>query len=552
MRNYTIIRRNLSLLLLSLLLLATTAAAVVLQEREPAAAPAFSAPGGFYDGPFLLELTVPEGCTVYYTLDSTTPDRTSTPYTGPVYIDDASKQENVYSMTEGMHVEKWKARLPDHLVDKCTVVRAVAIPDSALAGISSPVVTESFFVGFPEDHFDGFGVISLVTDPDNLFDHKTGIYVTGEKYEEFLASTPEPNVQEWAYWPANFSQRGREWEREATVAFWDGKGNPLLTKDIGIRTQGGWSRAFMPRSLNFFAREEYDGESTFGYDFFGYGHELETLTVSAGGTGYLTRMNDWLMSRCVSDRAYAVMRYEPYVMFLDGEFWGFYWLTDKYDQNYLQQVYDLEDTEVIIIKETMLEAGTEEGLSAYRQMLRYFENTDLSAEENYARACQLIDMDSFLDYYATMVYIARQNDWPGSNEALWRTRTVEDRPYADGKWRWLLYDCNSNCMEEDMIEHDTLGLALERSAIFRSLWANTSFREAFKTRIFEIADSCFPAEEMIRHVEHYRETMEEPLIKTWKRFYTSKTRRDVRFNEELDSTEAFFKGRRAVVERWFQ
>ena len=550
MRNYTVIRRNLCLLFLCVLLLAATGAAVALQDREQVAAPVFSAKGGFYDEPFLLEFDIPEGCTVYYTLDSTTPDRNGIRYTAPILIEDASQKENVYSMTEGMHVDRWNAQLPDHLVDKCTVVRAVAIPDSPFSGISSPVVTESFFVGFPEDHFDSFGIVSLVTDPENLFDKKTGIYVTGETYEEFLA-TGDPDSVEWAYWPANFSQRGRDWERPATVTVWDGERNHLLTKDIGIRTQGGWSRAYVPRSLNLFAREEYDGEATFGYDFFGHGYSLETLTLSAGGTGHVTRMNDYLMTAYVSDRAYAVMRYEPYVMFLDGEFWGFYWLTDKYDQNYLQQAFNLGDTEVIIIKETQLEAGYEEDLSHYRQMIRFFETTDLSLEENYIHACELIDIQSCLDYYATQIYIARQHDWPNSNEAIWRTRTLGDSPYADGKWRWLLYDCNSYCMEGDMIDHDTLTWTLERSSIFRSLWANETFRKAFEERILEIADTCFPAQEMVSFVENYRSAMEVPLKKTWDRFYTTENRRHIRFNQKLDGTARFFTERRAVVESWF-
>lgn len=551
MKNYTLIRRKLGLLVLTVLLAVTAAAAVALQETGPVPAPTFSVEEGFYDGPFVLELTVPEGCTVYYTLDSSEPDRDSTPYTGPILIEDASQKENVYSMTEGMHVEEWNAKLPDHLVDKCTVVRAVAIPDSPLSARSSEVVTKSYFVGFPEDRFDGFGVISLVTDPDNLFDEATGIYVTGDKYEEFLA-TGDPDSVEWAYWPANFSQRGRDWERPATVTVWNGQWERLLSKDIGIRTQGGWSRAYVPRSLNFFAREEYDGEPAFGYDFFGHGYALESLTLSAGGTGHVTRMNDYLMTARVAGRAYAVMNYEPYVMFLDGEFWGFYWLTERYDQNYLQQAYDLGDTEVTIIKEMQLEAGYEEDMAAYRQMLRFFENTDLSREENYARALELIDLESCLDYYATQIYIARQHDWPGSNEALWRTRTLGDSPYADGKWRWLLYDCNSYCMEGDMTEHDTLSWALEQSSVLRSLWANEGFRESFEQRIFEIADTCFQPEEMTAFVENYRAAMEAPLKKTWDRFYTTENRRHIRFNQKLDGTAEFFANRRATVESWFQ
>ena len=551
MRNYTVIRRNLGLLLLCALLLLTAAGAVVLQSRQPAAEPTFSAEEGFYPEPFLLELTVPAGCTVYYTTDSSIPNRNSTPYTGPILIEDASKQENVYSMTEGMHVEQWNALPPDHLVDKCTVIRAVAIPDSPLGGAFSEVVTKSFFVGFSEDHFDGFGIVSLVTDPENLFDEKTGIYVTGDKYEEFLA-TGDPDSMEWAYWPANFSQRGRDWERPATVTIWDGSRNRLLTKAIGIRTQGGWSRAYVPRSLNLFAREDYDGEGTFDYDFFGHGYALESLTLSAGGTGHVTRMNDYLMTAHVADRAYAVMNYKPYVMFLDGEFWGFYWLTERYDQNYLRQAYGLGNTEVIMIKETQLEEGYEEDLSHYRQMIRFFETTDLSLEENYALAQNWIDLESCLDYYATQIYIARQHDWPGSNEALWRTRTVEDKPYADGRWRWLLYDCNSYCMEGEMVDHDTLTWALERSSVFRSLWANASFREAFEERILEIADSCFPPEETVSFVENYRTTMEAPLKKTWDRFYTTANRRHIRFNQKMDGTSQFFAQRRAVVESWFK
>lgn len=550
MKNYTAIRRNLGMLLLSLLLIAMMLWAVSLQGRGQAAAPVFSEEGGFYEDGFYLELTATEGCSIYYTLDSTTPDRNSLRYSEPIYIGNASLNENVYSMTEGMHVADWNAVTPEHLIDKCTVVRAVAIPDSSMES-SSDVVTKSFFVGFSEDHFDHFGVVSVVTDPENLFDSKKGIYVTGDLLEEYLATTEDPYETEWAYWPANFRQRGKEWEREANVTFWDPEGNLLFAKDVGIRTQGGWSRAYVPRSLNLFAREEYDGEGWFPYDFFGHGYQLATMTLSAGGTGHVTRMNDYLMTSRVQGLAYTLMSYKPYIMFLDGEYWGFYWLTDKFDAQFLQEAYGLGDADIIIIKETMLEAGYEEDLSAYKQMLRFFETQDMSDPASYAQACQLIDMESFTDYYATMIYIARMHDWPGSNEALWRTRNVGDQPYADGKWRWLMYDCNSYCMEEDLIEHNTLAWAIEKSPVFASLWENPSFREEFEVRILEIADQNFDPEEMHQFIENYRNTMFSPIKKSWDRFYGLENRRHIRFGQKMDGAQAFFAQRRAVVESWF-
>lgn len=550
MKNYAAARRNSILLVLSLLMIATALLAWYLQFRDAAKAPVFSVESGFYEDAFHLEITSPEGYSVYYTLDSTDPDENSILYTGPIYIDNATYHENVYSMTEGMTVQEW-GTLPEYLIDKCTVVRAVVIPDSDLGLKPSQVVTKSFFVGFDSADFDNCGVISIVTDPHNLFDSKDGIYVAGDKYAEYLATSEDPEATSWAYRPANYRERGREWEREANITFWDADGNLQLVKDIGIRIQGGWSRAYVPRSLNLFAREEYDGSPTFEYDFFGTSHMFQSLTLSAGGTGYLTRMNDYLMTERIQDLSYSKMSFRPYVMFLDGEYWGFYWLTEKYDADYLQKTYDLGSTDVVLIKAGELEVGYAEDLALYKQLVQFFEHSDMSLEENYRRACELIDMENFLDYYATLIYIGRMHDWPDSNESLWRTRTVSDQPYADGKWRWMLFDCNSFCMTQNLIDHDTIPWVLEESVFFRALWENPDFRERFEVRILEIADQYFDAEEMAQFIESYRQAMTPALEKTWKRFFGINNEMLEQFDSQMRGITNFYAQRRAVVASWF-
>ena len=551
MKNYAAIRRNWQFLILSVLLIATAVYAFYAQSVKKAEAPVFSAQSGFYEEAFYLELTAPEGCSIYYTLDSTDPDRTSLRYTGPIYIDNATGKENVYSMTEDMSVRNWSVP-PDYLVDKCTVVRAVAIPDVAWNAKKSQTVTQSFFVGFRAEDFQNCGVISLVTDPDNLFDSKNGIYVAGDKYRQYLSTTKDPEELSWAYRPANYREKGRKWEREANMTVWDANGNLVLTKDIGIRTQGGWTRAYVPRSLNLYAREEYDGTTAFEYDFFGTSRQLQKLNLSVGGNAYITRMNDYLMSQRTGELPFSTMSFRPYVMFLDGEYWGFYWLTESYDKTYVQQTFDLGTSDVIIIKAGELDEGMDEDLSRYNQMVKFFANNSMADEENYSKACQLIDMDSFLDYYATMVYIGRTHDWPNLNETVWRTKQVSDQPYGDGKWRWMLYDCNNFCMTEDLIEHDTIQWARSKSPIFRSLWKNKTFRKDFEARIMEIADQCFEAEEMRSFVENYRQTMTPVLEQTWKRFFGSHNNKAEQFTAETESIIRFYLQRRAVVASWFE
>lgn len=527
-------------------------AVICVQTRAQAEAPVFSAESGFYEDAFYLEITAPEGCHVYYTLDSSIPNRNSIPYTGPVYIDNATFQENTYSMIEEVALSDWDSVPPDFLIDKCTVVRAVAVPDSVLQYQNSEIITNSYFVGFSPSDFDNCGVISLVTDPDNLFDSHKGIYVTGDKLEEYLSGTENPEAVPWAYWPANFSERGQEWEREAEVTFWDPQGNLLLTKDIGIRTQGGWSRAYNPRSLNFYAREAYDGTTFFEYDFFGSGKQLASLTLSAGGSaGYVNRLYNYLMAESAKGMSCSTLAHKPYIMFLDGEYWGFYWLTEKYDQVYLQETYDLGSSDVILIKDEDLEEGYEEDYFVYKQMIQFFANNDMAHVPNYNQACELIDMDSFIDYYATMIYAARSFDWPNYNEALWRTRDISTAPYADGKWRWMFFDCSGYCYDQTGYDHNTLEWVLQESTIFASLWHNPDFQAAFRTRILEIADQYFDAQKMDLFLTDYEATMFAPLSKNWARFWGSQNNRAEEFAHNIARTNEFFANRREIVASWF-
>lgn len=521
--------------------------------------PVLSVKGGFYEEPFELVISAMNADGIYYTLDGSVPDETSIRYTGPIQITDATNNENVYSMREDLSAGMLYDVLekhgisgagyapPDYLIDKCTIIRAVAIHN----GIVSDEITATYFVGIPPERYQGANVISIITDPDNLFDSEIGIYVTGNKLEEYLAAGKLH--QYWNWWSANYTQRGAEWEREATFQIFNSNGELVLSKLGGIRNHGGFTRAALPRSLNLYARQEYDGQDSFNLNLFGNDYDPQRVCLTSGGNQAINQFPDYMMTQMTRELNFSTMLFEPYVMFLDGEYWGFYWLSEKFDEVYLSHYYDVAENQVVMIKNGAVEAGAEEDIQLYQQMMQYFETTDMSVEDNYATACEMIDIDSFIDYYATMIYIGRTSDWPNANFALWRTRTGNGDGYGDGKWRWMLFDCNSRCMRADvgLTRHDTLTYVREQDVMFRALWNNTDFQDAFKGRIMYIADACFDAEKMDSYIQEYTVAMKPILAMSWERFFGDANMIEEQYYTMMESYRQFFLGRRTVVESWF-
>ena len=525
--------------------------------------PALSHKRGFYKGEILLKMSASNAEKIYYTLDGSTPDASSLCYTEPIRIADATQNPNNYSMLTNVSagfmtdlLEKYQTIdgipgyvAPDFPVDKCTVVRAVAVNSS---GDVSEVVTASYFVDIDPQKYSS-KIISLVTDPENLFDEKNGIYVTGETMSNYIEKYEV--YKEWKFWNANYRNRGAGWERPVNLEFFDENGTLQHSQTAGTRVHGGVSRATLPRSLNLYARQDYDNFSNFCIPLFQSDFIPKRITLNSGGNQLITQFSDYMMTDRVRHLNFATMLYQPYVLFINGEYWGFYWLSEKFDENYLEHYYNVDKDNVIVIKNDELEIGAPEDIALFHNMQQFISENDMSVEKNYQSACELIDMESYLDYYATMIYVGRMKDWPGTNFALWRTKeTSASGEYADGKWRWMLFDSNSTGMSEAMglTTFNTLEYVIEEDAVFRSLWASETFRTDFEQRILDIGASCFDSGEMSSFIDRYKEDMEPVLEKSWARFYGRNNDKAVEFDDMMESHRAFFTGRYEAVKNWFQ
>lgn len=478
----------------------------------------FSKKAGFYDDDFYLRIFAPAS-EIYYTLDGTEPTRESYKYEGPLLIYDATQNENTYSMqtnVSGNFLEvdtRYKA--PNYLIDKCTVIK-VAYYDAE--GKRSETEERAYFVNFEEKlGYRDINIISITVEPEELFGEERGIYVLGDTFENYAAEVDISEHHDYV-WEANYKNSGKEWEREAYIQVFDTEKELVLSQSVGMRIQGGVSRSFYPKSLNIYARDDY-GNNQMTYDFFGTEYYPQRVTLSTGGNDYYGKMKDRLGAELSENLNFCTMHYEPYVLFLNGEYWGFYYLTEKYDENYIEHYYDVDKENVIMFKQGGLEAGTEEDYATYEEMKYFIELADMTIDENYQKACMIIDMVSFIDYYAAETYMARNGDWPSANYALWRSRKVTGKTYEDGKWRWMLFDVNTSSIKEELAEHDTIAYVIQECRMFANLSKNENFRKEFADKLIEMRDIVFEESLVNEKLDEYKALMSEPMEKHFQRFH---------------------------------
>ena len=209
----------------------------------------------------------------------------------------------------------------------------------------------------------------------------------------------------------------------------------------------------------------------------------------------------------MENRNVSIQHAIPVYVFLEGEYWGHYYLQEKYSDDYLSQYYQVDNDNVIIIKNHSLDTGNAEDYQEYMDFFTYIRDTDMSIPENYEKACELMDMQSYIDFVCAQVYMCNM-DWCNyKNIACWRTRDFENSPYGDRKWRFMLYDCDALswgsslsklCGAESAAEIDSFTAKMPyadgsvmTNSIFSSLLKSSEFRQQFITSFYDISENNF-------------------------------------------------------------
>ena len=340
-----------------------------------------SIPGGFYSSQVRITLTAGTS-NIYYTLDGKDPDTTSAKYTAPI------------------------------IISKTTALKAI----SKKPGFSkSETLYQTYFI----NETTILPVVSLTSDPYNLFDYNYGIYANGPGW---TAANPNFGANFW-----------KDWERPAHIEFFDDSKNPGFSYDCSIAIYGAWTRANAQKSFSV-KFKDLPNSTGINYKLFPdlkYTNYTSFLLRNAGNDFQYLHFRDAMMQYLIRDLDIDYLEYRPATTFLNGEYWGIYNLREKINENYIAQHHGVNPDNIDLLEGNM---SVIQGDSLhYLQLIKYIQNNDMTTDASYNYVTKMIDLDECLLYFAAQAYYNNQ-DWPANNIKFWRERS------ETGKWRWILYD----------------------------------------------------------------------------------------------------------------
>jgi hypothetical protein len=435
--------------------------------------PVVSHQPGFYTEPFDLAISHHDDeVSLYYTLDGSEPTTDSTPYSGPVSITNRTLEPNSLSTIPTNFITgRYGFSEPDQRIPKGTVVRVLA----EKPGYPPARSKQSYFVYPDGESTHTLPVISIATDSLNLFGFDEGIYVPGTHYQEDRDDT------------GNYFQRGRGWEREASMEFFDENGELQFAQNVGIRIHGGYTRRYVQKSLRVYARSDY-GESRINYPIFpdqNYDSYNRLILRNSGNDQGMTMFRDATAHELVRHLKFDTQAYRPSVVYINGEYWGIHNIRERYDRHYLERVYGVDPDNIDILSNNH---DIQEGFSGhYRSLREFVADNDMADDTNLEEVKTRADLDNLLDYYSAQVYFVN-TDWPHNNIDYWRLR-IPYSPAApeghDGRWRWLFYDIDYTFGLVQPPSYDMLGWVANETGFNDEEWPNTLFHNLLKNESFK-------------------------------------------------------------------
>jgi hypothetical protein len=419
--------------------------------------PVFSLAAGFYPGSISVSLsTNTPNSSLYYTLDSKEPTNASLSYITAINV------------------------------NSTLVIRARCYSSETNPSL---IATGTYLI----NEHSTMPVISLTTDPYNLYDPDYGIFLYWDPYYE--------------------SNLFQDWERPVHVEYYEADGTPGFSLDAGMKVHGGLTRGQSQKALNIYARNIY-GTNQIDYKLF---NDLPQTTYQSfvlrnGGNDFKwTIFRDELMHSLIGkEMDIEHSAFKPSTVFLNGSYYGIEHFHEKINENFIAAHTGIDKDKIDMLEFIPYDSNVKvlNGKSdAWLQLVDYIGSHDLADSAYFRTVASQVDIENFISYEVANMYFDN-GDWPGNNIKWWRPNDPA------GKWRWILFDTDFGFglspfgteTGEQLLhyKHNTLATATASTGeswpnppystfLMRNLLKNRSFKEQFINTFCDYLNTAFQA-----------------------------------------------------------
>lgn len=399
---------------------------------------------GLYYQTVRTGFTMPEGATVYYTTDGSIPTRESSPYHGETLE-----------------------------LNFTTVLRARAFSDTGLE--ASEVVTGSYFINV----YHNLPVVSLVIDPDELWNAETGMLTVGPNVDK-SGGIPFKNTV--------YRQYGKT-PRPAHMELYELDGTQVLDQGMEMSLMGAYSLDMPQKSLKLKAKSKY-GAKTFAAPLFPDREftEYKSLVLRNSGNDCVwTRLLDGFESRLLDAYGTQVIHqaWRPVVVYINGVYWGHYNLRERVDKYFVAQheglSLDEADNLTILEGNGSLKTGSDKVRREYRSMIDRIKDSDPAknpADLQYI--LDNVDVDNYFEYIAMEMFVG--------NSDIGNIRYYK-LAQPGSKWRWIWYDADYGLYSssfdspKSFTKKEGMGQQKINNTILRKLLTVPEYRDLFLRKL---------------------------------------------------------------------
>lgn len=327
-------------------------------------------------------------------------------------------------------------------LDKTTVIRAITIEPNK---VSSSITTGSYIIN--EGHTLPVLSISL---PDYLF----------KKLNQNLDDTS-----------LTVSAHAELYEKDSSFSI-----------DCGMKLFGGQTR-FIPKKSFALKFTSLYGPSKLEYKVFDNRDTIkyDTLVIRSGSQDSEGAMfRDELATSIMDDYGTVdVQAYKPVILYINGNYWGIYFIREKVDDKFISNHYEIDDKNTNIIR---IDNDISEGsIKDYQALVNYVRNHDMSKDDNYKYVTEKLDIDNYIDFWVGELYT--------TNNDIVNMRFFNNPDIDSGKWKMIFYDFDyafynySKNYIKWMMNKDGLGDRKYDNSLLRGLMQNEKFRLRFVERL---------------------------------------------------------------------